>query len=261
MNEKQDAGNGSVHSDVGDNEQVNEPTDEEKPQIYASRIFNSNDPLVFPFICTVLEKMANTSVVVPSLYGERTLIEMNEVKWWWKKVTVPENLKFKFPSKSCKNFYLLTDLGGGLDGRVWLACSPSFEVVVLKFPSTESTRDLEDLEKEATAWKDIYGVNAHVRKIAGANTIVLPYVYMFVKKDWEDKETLQLALEGCEHFADKGYKHHDLRRRHVGTAFVKGKLRAIFIDLSSVEKINPNDKDKVAEEMKKVFLEEKDQDE
>ena len=162
---------------------------------------------------------------------------------------------FRFPSKSCKNFYLLADLQGGIGGRVWLACSTNFEVFVLKFPSKNSARSLEDLENEASAWKDIYGVKAHVRKINNANVLVMPYVYMFNESDWEDKATLQLALEGCEHFADKGYKHSDLKRRHVGRAIIEGKLRAVFVGLASVEKITK--RKKVAEEMKKKLREEK----
>ena len=156
---------------------------------------------------------------------------------------------------------MLADLRGDLVGRVWLACSNNFEVVVLKFPSTESTRSLEDLENEASAWKNIYGVNAHVRKIGGENVIVMPYVHIFSESDWEDKAMIQVALDGCEYFAAKGYKHHDLKRPHVGKALIEGKLRAVFIDLSAAEKINSNDKDKVMEEMKEVLLKEKIQEE
>ena len=42
------------------------------------------------------------------------------------KVNVPDDLIFTFPSKSCKNFSLLADLHGGLDGHVWFACSTKF---------------------------------------------------------------------------------------------------------------------------------------
>ena len=127
----------------------------------------------------------------------------------------------------------------------------------LKFPSRESTRDLKDLENEASAWKNIYGVKAHARTIGGENVIVMPYVHIFSESDWNDKAMMQVALDGCEHFAAKGYKHHDLKRRHVGKALIEGKLRAIFIDLSYVKKINSKDKDKVMEEMKVTLRQEK----
>ena len=133
----------------------------------------------------------------------------------------------------------------------------NFEVIVLKFPSRQSTRILSDLENEASAWKNIYGVKAHVRKINGANVLVMPYVYMFTASDWDDEELLQVAMEGCEHFAEKGYKHSDLKRRHVGRALIKGKLRAVFAGLASIEKIDSNDQADVAEEMKKKLREEK----
>ena len=81
-------------------------------------MYESSDPLIFPLICTALEKMAHCSVCLPSVTGERTLIEMNETGFGWKKVNVPDDLKFKFPSNSCKNFYLLADLRGDLDGRI-----------------------------------------------------------------------------------------------------------------------------------------------
>ena len=70
--------------------------------------------------------MAHFSVHLSSLTGDRALIKVNKSGWWWTKVKVPDDLKFKFPSKSCKNFYLLADLHGGLDGRLWLACSTKF---------------------------------------------------------------------------------------------------------------------------------------
>ena len=107
---------------------------------------------------------------------------------------IPDDLIFRFPSNSCKNFYLLADLQGGIGGHVWLACSTSFEVIILKFPLKESTRELEDLENEASAWYSIYGVNAHVRKINCVNVLVMPYVYMFSESDWDDEELLQVAM-------------------------------------------------------------------
>ena len=131
----------------------------------------------------------------------------------------------------------------------------NFEVIVLKFPSRQSTRILSDLENEASAWKNIYGVKAHVRKINGANVLVMPYVYMFSESDWDDEELLQVAMEGCEHFAEKGYKHLELKRCHVGRAIIEGKLRAVFVGLASVEKITK--RKKVVEEMKKKLREEK----
>ena len=133
----------------------------------------------------------------------------------------------------------------------------NFEVIVLKFPSRQSTRILSDLENEASAWKNIYGVKAHVRKINGANVLVMPYVRMFSTSDWDDEELLQAAMEGCEHFAEKGYKHSDLKRRHVGRALIEGKMRAVFTDLASIEKIDSNDEADVAEEMKKKLREAK----
>lgn len=42
------------------------------------------------------------------------------------------------PSAQIKNYILLKDLNGGTDGRVWMACSPSGRVCVLKFDRVDS---------------------------------------------------------------------------------------------------------------------------
>ena len=107
-------------------------------------------------------------------------------------MSVPEDLVFRFPGNSRKNFYSLADLHGG---HASFACSTSFEIIVLKFHSRESTRSLDDLENEAFNWKKIYGVNAHVRKINGENVIVMPHVHMCSESDWDKEATLQSALK------------------------------------------------------------------
>ena len=73
----------------------------------------------------------------------------------------------------------------------------------------------------------------------------------------DEEELLQVAMNGFEHFADKGYKHLDLRRRHVGKALIEGKMRAVFTDLSYVKWIDSNDKAVAMEEMKVILREDK----
>ena len=97
-----------------------------KIEVCATEVYESCDRLVFPLICSALEKMAHCPVSLSSLFGDRALIEISDYGWLLKKLIVPKDLKFKFPSKSCKDFYLLADLHGGLDGRLWLACSTKF---------------------------------------------------------------------------------------------------------------------------------------
>ena len=53
---------------------------------------------------------------------------------------------------------------------------------------------------------------------------------MIITIDWDENEMMPLAMSGCEQFAVNGYNHLDLKRPHIGKAFIEGKMRVVFID-------------------------------
>ncbi len=84
---------------------------------------NSELPII---LLSLLRKMAASSVMDPislsSLDPLRSYIYASRQRWEWRKVSrsVPLSIEAKIPSHF-QNAFLLAELGGGGDGRVWLA--------------------------------------------------------------------------------------------------------------------------------------------
>ncbi len=82
----------------------------------------------------------------------RSYIYLVRDKFRWE--TVANEVKPCIEGRVPSNFqhaFLLADLGGGGDGRVWLACTRSGKVCVLKF----STNGYQQLRKEKQIWKEV----------------------------------------------------------------------------------------------------------
>jgi hypothetical protein len=125
----------------------------------------------------------------------------------WKTLKHANNIRYKFPTKKTKNFYLLQDYHGGRDGRVWLAAAehgkqtnnPNISLVVIKFSrygeddkkilssnAIEKGR-LEVLTNESKHWKEIFNIKARVERVLDQPCIIMPFVFhcKLVKIDGE----------------------------------------------------------------------------
>lgn len=64
---------------------------------------------------------------------KRPVLRFDQEGWSWVTLLVDE-LDFScFPTKRANSFILLQSFKGGADGRVWIACSTSGKICVLKF--------------------------------------------------------------------------------------------------------------------------------
>ena len=69
------------------------------------------------------------------------------------------------PSASTKSLILLRDLRGGIHGRVWLACSRSGYVCVLKF--AQSIENVKLLSVEQKIWETVWELPVRIQTFSG----------------------------------------------------------------------------------------------
>ena len=111
-----------------------------------------------------------------------------------------------------QNAFLLADLGGGGDGRVWLASTKNGNVCVLKF-----SRDEEMLKREAEIWYKAWSCNV----ITGENTKqascpLMPWVKPCTEEEMKHPEVQETVHEAIQTLSAAGYEHDDLYLQHVG---------------------------------------------
>ena len=113
------------------------------------------------------------------------------------------------PHKNSQNFILLQDFKGGADGRVWLACSTSGRVCVLKFHHLNNT---EKLAQEAEIWKIAWNIESVVvKQVGGQQALVMPLVKSCTELDKKDKVIKECAIDAIEKLASIGILHLDLQ--------------------------------------------------
>ena len=209
--------------DKEDNEDASvkkiEPT---KREMFASRIWNTENENVFPLVASALLKMSRVrheGFEHPfDQLGTRTLLRLDEKSFYWDRLdpTKVGNGKWDcVPNAATKNLYLLEDLGTGSTGHVWLACSVGGAVCVLKFLA-DGKENTEVLEDECRWWHKIYPSLAKYVRIAvfcGRKALVMPHF----DTPKREKATLALVEETLEKFfCSSGLEHSDVRWRNIG---------------------------------------------
>lgn len=104
--------------------------------MHAAPPISYDDPTLIVSLLSIIQKMyCSPHDPVAEISNIRPYIILNNESWQWGKVAWKSNKlnRHKLPSQSCKKYILLKDLRGGADGRVWMACSSSGLVCVLKF--------------------------------------------------------------------------------------------------------------------------------
>eukprot|EP01133_Synstelium_polycarpum_P015459 gene15459-18342_t len=127
------------------------------------------------------------------------------------------------------------DYRGGAHGRVWMCCTTSGNVFILKFaqPASEQTNKSEEekneentsgkkmLTNEAAVWKSIYKLPALVKQWSSSWALMIPFVISASETDWLDEGFKAKVKETIILFARSGYLHNDLHHRHVAK-YTKG---------------------------------------
>lgn len=127
-----------------------------------------------------------------TLDPDRSYIHVQKEQWSWNKITGGIQLKYHRPGSPLpqfSNIFLLSDLGGGADGRVWLASTGKGDVVVLKFSQDESS-----LETEAKIWKEVWKCDVQVKRLNKRYALVMPWMKPCNDKEFKNEE-ISLAIE------------------------------------------------------------------
>jgi hypothetical protein len=172
----------------------------------------------------------------------------------WKYLPTEESFKLQYsmPAINTTDFFLLDDYRGGNDGRVWLACSKSGRLVVIKLSKDRG------YEIEKNMWHKIWGCDdVRVISLLDAHALLMPFTFHALSKrdengiqkitfkplshwnahihepierildsDVTDKldidqfqrwydDPWEVAKVAITEMAAKGYKHNDLCWRHV----------------------------------------------
>jgi hypothetical protein len=227
--------------------------------------------------------------------------EESQVEGKWARLGV-KSLSLTPPSDQTLCYFLLQDYHGGRDGRVWLACSETGNLAVLKFlkqPFSGSRDLMADAEAEAQLWNDFWGAKAFVKTFSGFNAnpcVVMPFVFHgrdrdggsprfnfsspnqrieekvkapfdpdLMKQEFDalfepqvysseylkpmdnDEPNLSAAEAAIRHMYNAGFKHCDLRWRHVGLLPVwcgsgnRYTVKPVLIDLTDVTPLTEED--------------------
>jgi hypothetical protein len=212
-------------------------------EMFVSRIWNIEKDNVFPVVASALLKMSRVThrgFAHPfDDLARRTLLRVGENSFYWDRLDTANVGLGKWdccPSSRTKNLYLLEDLGVGATGHVWLACSATGAVCVLKFikDQRDMGRALEVLKRECEWWHKIYPQwkeKVRVAQFCGRPALVMPH-FDTPKRDGETVELVTRTLE--ESFVSKGIKHPDVRWRNIGV-YKDGVLnKAVVFDLGDL---------------------------
>jgi hypothetical protein len=154
----------------------------------------------------------------------RPYIVVTEASWVWKSLKFPKKLRLRsreMPQTNTKQFCLLKDFRGGVDGRVWLACSTSGRACVIKFASNEDhvsdDQQLQRLECERNLWHEIHNEKrVRVQRCAGHWALVMPFLRHLTQEDLKSDEKRKAVVAAVNTLAAKGYVQLDASLRHVG---------------------------------------------
>ena len=113
------------------------------------------------------------------------------------------------PNAKANNFILLQDFGGGIHGRVWLACSTTGKLCVLKFPHRSGSD--ESLTRERIIWNNIWKIPVFMKRISDRMALVMPFVKPYSEEEGRNDTIKTAVIAAIERMAMKGYIHRDLK--------------------------------------------------
>jgi len=207
-----------------------------KRLIYGSDVYSFNSPQLIPTLISVILKMFHSPHdPVPLVDLKRSYISVTETSWFWIGSLPKEfTLKFsKMPTAAAKSLILLRDLRGGAHGRVWLACSTTGLVCVIKFPK----RKVEELARELEIWTSVWKLPATLQRWNKEMALRMPFVCPCPEASRADPEVKSAVTAAVKLLAKHNWRHNDLSWRHVGLYKKDSKLTAVLFDLGDVEQV------------------------
>lgn len=222
--------------------------------IDASPVFDAyqNAEALSYAICATLQCTDKANIIPQSPYPPVSLdphhayVRVDAESWGW---VTRKILKLDYahvPLKTCKSFLLLRDLGVGLHGHAWLACSETGRTCVIKvgsivrtfFGASGQLPAEGSLEMERLAWglANPRAPPAALCTIMTRPALRMAYAHPVNKGDCDAK--VEAAVSAMAH---NGVWHRDLHWRHVGmfndniTFFDFGKCMMNNLDIATAE--------------------------
>jgi hypothetical protein len=156
---------------------------------------------------------------------------------WCRMGRLEGNGKWNKYAKPKKYLYAIEDLGHGANGRVWLTCTFSGAVCVLKFLMNDRESEHNGLECELENWKKAYPeLKVFREKWCGREALRMPH-FAAVRPD-ERLDVLDLVRTTLEaNFYAKRLVHKDVTWRNIGLYKKVGAARseAVVFDLGQVD--------------------------
>ena len=262
-------------------EEIQEEGEGER-NLYCSRIVSHNDTDILVFLGTIIRKMLCTEVEELEFDDlTKAVIKCHNDTWQW--VSLRSTGRFTWRPTvraNCTIFYLLKQLGGGTDGRVWLACTKKREICAIKMQyglgkasvcpeelseyernekESEDKELYEGLLNERECWREAQpeaGQSVRITCILGdkPNALVMPYFAQVPPGRNLTDEEIGAAKNAVRSFAENGWKHNDLKWDHVGfyNRNVPGRglqIRAVLLDLGFVEILEEGEKEAAIQDM------------
>ena len=218
-----------------------------------------NDSLLSRMLLSCIQKMLHSPVEpmtlnLKSMPCDRPFIYVSKMEWRWEKfpartslIQMTSSLYPVVPS-NFQNAFLLHDLGGGGDGRVWFSSTNDGKVCVLKF-----SKNKEMLEGERSVWfKTWPECGVKVKKLNNRWALVMPWIKSCSLDEFEQEDAQRAIQEAVTALARAGYKHDDLGVRHVGL-FKRESLpvKAVLFDFARVSTVERSQADATVAEMMK----------
>lgn len=224
--------------------------------VCCSSIIQSNNTSLVHIVLSCIFKMIQSPVDHMSsllmLPSGRTYIYVTKEGYRWE--NMPANTSLVIQGRSVpshfQNAFLLYDLGGGGDGRVWLGATKEGKVCVLKF-----SEDGEMLKQEKDVWDAAWPECKVIVKQLNPPyfALIMPWVKPCTKKEFQDP-SLQNAISGAvEKLGNAGYKHDDLHFRHIGFYEQDNQTRALLFDFARVS-ITKTSQEAITDMMSRLTL-------
>lgn len=231
--------------------------DDSERMLHVSKIFTKVDTDLVRAVASAICKMLRcrvTPLATPfDRMEKRTILKFvkgpERAIFWTRLVVEPRWHKVGVLKKY---LYAIQDLGYGADGRVWLTCTSSGAVCVLKFSLKDSQ---ENIDQEYAIWKKAYPDLPVYKEIwCGHPTLRMPPFSRVLPSEQQDNIGLvRDSLTG--HFAERQLQHKDIYWRNIGTYKKKnGKEYAVIFDMASVDSVEGGDTDWIEEACAKLSL-------
>lgn len=197
--------------------------------LHVSKVFHRHDPETLLAVCSAIVKMCEAKISPFSnpfdKLSQRTLLKFtkgNDSVVWTRLDVAPMWNKAAHPKKY---LYAVEDLGRGANGRVWLVCTSSGAVGVLKFSLSDDPG--KSLDAEYDMWKIAYPSMAVYREVwCKHEALRMPHFAVVQPVDRRTKIPLiRQTLESDFH--QHGIVHEDVFWRNIG----------IYVDNNGDEKI------------------------